>query len=331
MIPYNHYTRASVNQTNTPWIGLGNLVDPNAPIADWAKAGGIDYDVLQGTLGFTDTDGNAHTVDRKFNRTVNYRSDNKKPLSITSIDSYKIHQPREVLEIADSISKTMGWPVRSCGSVLHGRKIWVELELPEVFELPGGDQVRGTLLGATSYDTSTGTFFSFQADRGICGNRMSMVINQTAKKARSSNAAFSIYHTEALNGDRVKEALGIYPTVWAGFIETAKQLASIKLSRGQATKILRTVYDDTPIEERVINDEQFIEVTPTARRVLGLYNGAGIGADMLSAVNTGWGLANAVTEEVDHFGSNRNSRLNSAWFGNGLARKQAVVDAILAL
>ena len=70
---------------------------------------------------------------------------------------------------------------------------------------------------------------------------------------------------------------------------------------------------------------------PNVVRTLGYFEGAGIGADLLSAKGTGWGLVNSVTQEVDHFGSNRSARLNSAWFGPGAARKREVVDAVLAI
>jgi hypothetical protein len=142
-----------------------------------------------------------------------------------------------------------------------------------------------------------------------------------------------VYHDSIIDPATVKADLGIYETVWANFIETAKRLASIKLTRDKAVAILRSVFDDSPIESVAtrIADEEFVLANETPRRILGLYEGAGIGSNLTSALGTGWGLVNAVTQDVDHFGSNRNSRLNSAWFGPGAARKQAVVDAVLDL
>jgi hypothetical protein len=63
--------------------------------------------------------------------------------------------------------------------------------------------------------------------------------------------------------------------------------------------------------------------TRATQRVLSLFSGAGMGANMSTAKGTRWGLLNAVTQYVDHeAGRTADVRLDSAWFGRGQAHKE---------
>jgi hypothetical protein len=140
-----------------------------------------------------------------------------------------------------------------------------------------------------------------------------------------------VYHSREIDIEKVKEDLGIGATVWSNFIEKARQLAAKTITTAQAQSVLRSVYGQPkPVTDEKTSVTTLIE-NPNVVRTLGYFTGLGIGADMLSSKGTAWGLVNAVTQEVDHFGSNRSARLNSAWFGPGAVRKADVVDAVLAL
>ena len=68
-------------------------------------------------------------------------------------------------------------------------------------------------------------------------------------------------------------------------------------------------------------------------KVHALFHGAGRGADLPSAKGTAYGLLNAVTEYVDHDKRARSNdtRLDSAWFGQGAQLKQEALKTALAL
>jgi phage/plasmid-like protein (TIGR03299 family) len=318
---------AYVKGAAKPWHGLGFEVAPDATVDDWAVAGGLKFKVLKGELMFADEAGTVHAAGKQLNRAVLYRDDTLAPLSVMSVSKYKIHQPADILAFIADVSKAMGWPVETVGSLFGGRKIWALLKLPEAFELPGGDKVEGYLLACTSFDGSTGSEFRFVTVRVVCNNTLEMALD-------SANKGAVVYHNSEIDIEQVKADLGIGHSIWASFIEKAKALAAIKVSTAQATSVLRKVYGEPKpvLGERVDGNFplQYIE-NPNVVRTLGYFEGMGIGSIMESARGTGWGLVNAVTQEVDHFGSNRSARLNSAWFGPGAARKREVVDAVLAL
>nr|WP_254436462.1 DUF932 domain-containing protein [Halomonas meridiana] len=54
---------------------------------------------------------------------------------------------------------------------------------------------------------------------------------------------------------------------------------------------------------------------------------------MITAKDTAWGLLNAVTEYVDHDKRARSNdtRMDSAWFGQGAQLKQEALNTALAL
>ncbi len=66
------------------------------------------------------------------------------------------------------------------------------------------------------------------------------------------------------------------------------------------------------------------------KRVLELFDGAGIGAQESGVYGTRWGLLNAVTQYIDHErGHNVDTRMNNAWFGNGNRLKSEAESLLL--
>jgi len=68
-------------------------------------------------------------------------------------------------------------------------------------------------------------------------------------------------------------------------------------------------------------------------RTLDLFNGKGIGSDLISSKGTVFGLLNAVTEFIDHDrrAKSVDHRLDSAWFGQGAQLKQEAFRNALLL
>jgi phage/plasmid-like protein (TIGR03299 family) len=316
---------AYVKGSKTPWHGLGFTVEPDSTVDEWAVAGGLNFKVVKGELLFKGADGVVREAGSTLNRAVLYRDDTYAPLSVMSVSKYVIHQPSDILNFIADVSKAMGWPVETVGSLFGGRKIWALLKIKEAFTLPGGDVVEGYLLVTTSFDGSSGTEFRFIATRVVCNNTLQMALGEKAK------GSAIVYHSREIDIEKVKEDLGIGATVWSNFIEKARALAAKTVTVAQAQSVLRSVYGQPkPVTDEKTSVTTLIE-NPNVVRTLGYFTGLGIGADMLSSKGTAWGLVNAVTQEVDHFGSNRSARLNSAWFGPGAVRKADVVDAVLAL
>jgi phage/plasmid-like protein (TIGR03299 family) len=320
-------TMAYAHDAKKPWHSLGNQLTPDADDETWLRESGLNFEVLGGELLFRDANGNLHNASKALNRRVLYRADSLAPLSVMSENRYNIHQPRDVFAFHAEVSRKMGWPMHTAGALFGGRKIWALAKLPEAITLARGDKVEGHLLSAGSFDGSTGSEFRFVSECVVCANTLQMALDEKAQGT-------TVYHSSSFDAAKIASQLGVYEKVWGGFIEIAKRLAAIKVTRTDAIQILKKVYPEKLVVKgvaRKLSDDEFLSESEAAAGVLRLFEGDGMGADLTSRMSTGWGLVNAVTQRVDHHGSNRNAKLNSAWFGAGAAKKAAVVDAVLAL
>lgn len=323
----------------TPWHGLGFQINADATIDEWRKAAGLEWEIKKGGMQFTTEEG--ETLDASvLNRSILYRSDTRAPLSVMSTTGYHVVQPSEILQFIGDSVKAMGWKMETAGSLKGGRKIWALANIGEEAEIGKGDKVRGYLLAATACDGSMASEFMFTTIRVVCQNTLHMATQGEGggiKEASEGKQRVKVYHYNALDVDAVKQSLGIAGSVWAQFVESAKQLTAIRLSQKKAIKVLRTVYEKPAekviVGDEIMSDEDFLKHNTTARKVLDLFSGEAIGADLASARGTAWGLVNAATEFYDHRSATRSvdNRMNAAWFGRGAAYKQEVMDACLQM
>ena len=106
-----------------------------------------------------------------------------------------------------------------------------------------------------------------------------------------------------------------------------KQLSQRTVSPHEADNYFKTVLEEPVSIASGSSNSKVIQ------RLDALYNGAGMGSELLAASGTAWGLVNAMTEYVDHHRRARtqDNRLDSAWFGQGAQLKQKALTHALTL
>jgi phage/plasmid-like protein (TIGR03299 family) len=335
-----HQIDSSNNRANMaysgekPWHGLGFQIDADASIQAWRTAAGLDWEIKKGGMVMRTEDG-ALVDASDLNRSILYRNDTQARLSVMSTNGFHVVQPDQILSFIGDSVRAMGWKMETAGSLKGGRKIWALANIGESAMIGTGDKVKGYLLAATACDGSMASEFMFTSVRVVCNNTLHMAVEGSLKQRDNEQPRVKVYHYNTLDVDAVKKQLGIAGTVWSQFIERAKALSRINLSEKKAVRILRSVYtpEEKVVDGEVISDEQFLKENTTARRVLELYQGAGIGMQLKTSRDTAWGLVNATTEFYDHASKTRSidNRMNSAWFGAGAAKKQEVFDACFEL
>jgi phage/plasmid-like protein (TIGR03299 family) len=297
-----------------PWHGLGQALTPGQTIKTWAREAGIDYRICRSRVRF----GDAADPQIWDERHVFFRSDTKKPLGIGS-DGFQLVQPAEVLGFFRDLCAEHGFTLETAGTLYDGAKFWALARLPLDFTLPGRDQVSGYALLATSCDGSLATTGQITSVRVVCDNTLRMA-------TASGKDAIKVRHSSVFNETKVKVDMGLLQGQWQAFADNARKLAARKITRAEAVKILVDAIGDP---------EKKIEDQPNARpmgQILELFDGAARGSELDSAKGTAWGLVNAATEFADHYaGRSTNSRLNSAWFGTGAARKAAIFEKALVM
>lgn len=294
----------------TPWHGLGNRLPEKQPLDVWLQAAGMDWTIENTEALYSAGSGTARRIQVNPDARVLYRSDTGAPLSVVS-NRYQVVQPREILEFYRDLVEVGGFALETAGVLKGGKKLWALAKTGEEFLLRGGDRVKGYLLLATSCDGTLATTAQFTSVRVVCNNTLQLSVEQ------DKEGSIKVPHSTAFDPDAVKAALGVGATAWGRFAETAKTLAERKVNRLDVTKFVIHVLGDKDAPLTAQPNEKAL------KGVIELFAGQGKGSQLASSDGTAWGLVNAVTEYVDHHrrAKSRDTRLESAWFGQGASIK----------
>ena len=296
----------------TPWHKLGQQLTPGASIETWTREAGLAYTVLESPVLYKTEAASAPEVFK--GRKVLHRSDTGGALAVVS-DGYHVVQPAEVMGFFEKLVEIGGFQLETAGVLSHGKRVWGLARVNDGAEILGGDVVRPYVLLGTSYDGTMATVAKFTSVRVVCHN--------TITAALGSGDAVRVLHSERFDADRVRQDLGIVSDAWDRFLIQSRQLAGETLSATDADLFVASLMEPyktpgTPVRE-----------SRAYRRIMELFNGKAIGADIPGVAGTRWGMLNAVTELVDHErGRSDNTRMESAWFGTGANIKSRALELL---
>ena len=322
-MPHHVNTMAYAGQT--PWHGLGNQLSPRQPLEVWAKQAGMDWTIESSPVRFI-TGNKTHLgqMNEFPDRRVLYRSDTQLPLSVVS-QRYKVVQPMEILEFYRDLTEQSGFELETAGVLKEGRKLWALARTGHSVTLRGNDTTHGYVLLATACDGTMATTAQFTSVRVVCNNTLAIALNR-------GESAVRVPHSTDFDAKAVKQKLGIAVSSWDDFKYRLKTLSHRRITPKEAKQFVNGVI--TPIDHSQGND--FIQTKAQEKavaQVLSLYDGQGQGSHLTSSKQTAFGLLNAVTEYVDHSRRTRStdSRLDSAWFGQGADLKRRAFNEALSL
>lgn len=307
----------------TPWHSLGQRKQPGQSIETWRKDAGLAHEVHRAAVEYHHA-GQPHMFAQ---RQVLYRSDTLKPLSVVGAD-YKIVQPGQVLGFFEKLVENNGFELETAGSLDGGKRIWALAKVNDGAPVIGQDVVKPYVLLATSYDTTMATTARFTSVRVVCQNTLSMSEGDNGKVIRVS-------HSEDFDADKARLDLGIVFDAYERFMVEAKVLAKRQVNDRFATEMLKQllpapVHTVTAKDGTKIVQPKPIEESKAFQKIMQLFKGEAIGSGMSEAKTSAWGLLNSVTQYVDwQAGRSDNSRIASAWFGNGAALKDNARNLLL--
>lgn len=308
----------------TPWHGLGQTVVKGASIEEWATAAGMDWKVCRSRVRYGDGD-HARIIEDKH---VLFRSDTKDALGIVSA-SFKIVQPRDVLEFFRDLTTGAGFDIETAGTLFGGRRFWALASIGDACNVVPGDKVGGYLLLCTGADGTLATVGKFTTVRVVCNNTLSMSLQESGQ-AR-------ITHRTQFDPVAMKDKLGIAHQEFSQFAENMKRLSDKSVSMARAERLafdlLKPADFDKQPQAKQVETIEAVSDSAGFKKVLALFDGGGIGAKMDGVAGTAWGFVNAVTQYADHEvrAQSQDNRLSSAWFGPGDAMKSRAVELCMAL
>lgn len=310
---------ASYASTQREWHGLGQLMPAGQSVEQWQEAAGMDYEVQRGYVRYATERGQAADAMKVVkDKVVLFRSDTKDALGVVS-DSYKVVQPREVLEFFRDWATAGGMTIESAGVLFGGKRYFATAKLADGVCVDGySDKVVPYALLSTSADGSLATEARWTTVRVVCNNTLSM--------AREGKAAARVTHRSEFKPEDVRGVLETANAEFKAFMDTARVLSGIKVSRPLAEDLTIHLLKGNKTDiDKVRESRNFI-------RIMELFNGAARGATLETAQETAWGWVNSVTEHADHWirAHSDENRTASALWGQGDTLKNRAVELALA-
>ena len=300
----------------TPWHGLGQQLTQDAPIDVWRKEAGLDWEAKLSPVTFNPSGDELVTVE---NQNVIYRNDTFAPLGVVT-DRYKVHQPAEVLEFFNTLVQSAGFTLEVAGAIKGGKRIWALANVNREAVVLQDDAVRGYLLLSTSFDGTAATIGQFTSIRVVCNNTLSMADQEHAP------SRVVLTHGAEFDQSLMRDRLGLVVSGFDGMMDKYRKLARQGVSSEYAREFTNNLFPAAYNQQTNTFKE-----SRGFKRVIELFDGAGIGANNYGVYGTKWGLLNAVTQYVDHErGHNVDTRMNNAWFGNGNRMKSQAEEMLLA-
>jgi phage/plasmid-like protein (TIGR03299 family) len=302
---------------------LGQSLSQDAPIDVWQREAGLDWTANLADVMYMPSGSIARPV---AGRKVIYRNDNNQALGVVT-DRYRVHQPSEILAFFDTLVRSAGFKLEVAGAISGGKRIWALANVNKQACVLGDDAVRGYLLLATSFDGSTATTGQFTSIRVVCNNTLS------AADRESAPSRVSITHGARFDASLMRDKLGIVVGGFDGMMDNYRRLARQDVNSAFVKSFLSELFPPTLQQEKIPGSNVRQEIYADSRaykKVLELFDGAGMGSGLPGVSGTRWGLLNAVTQFIDHErGHNVDTRITNAWFGNGSRVKSQAEQMLL--
>lgn len=270
----------------TPWHGLGTIVQEQLTSADAIKAAGLDWRVDSRPI-YTDIPGGAKM--RIEGQCANVRDIDNKVLGLVS-DRYKIVQNSEAFDFTDSLIGE-GCKYETAGSLFGGKKIWLLASLPEQKILD--DEVIPYVCFTNSHDGFGAIQAIMTPVRVVCNNTLNLALSSARRK-------WSTKHVGDLNAKmaEAKHTLELAHDYMSCLSDEAERLANIKVTDDQVQQILNELFpvtdDDSDRKKRNVAElkENFMVCM--------------LAPDILKFMGTAWGVVQAASDFATHVAPKRN-------------------------
>ena len=297
----------------TPWHGLGQALQDGTSIDGWREAAGMDWRIRRSQVRYA-VDRDAEQFITLPEQHVLFRSDTNAPLGVVS-NKYQVVQPGEVIEFFRDIAKAGGLELSAAGTIYGGKRFWATAKIGEAAPASVADKIGGYILISTSADGSLATEVRRTTVRTVCKNTLQMAM-------ADAKASIKVTHRSVFDPDSVKEFMGLNTAAWDSFRHTVTRLANIEMLEEEAVEMTAQVF----------GGGEKVRETAGYKKVLSLFNGAGMGSTLDGVMGTRWGFLNAVTEYADHHVRARTdeNRFVASQWGAGADLKARTLDLLTA-
>lgn len=292
-----------------PWHGLGTKVKRGATAEQMIKAANLNWSVV--------------TVPA-------YAIHNNRPLDTGQVAvvredtgqcfgiggrRYTPVQNAATVAFFDQFCKAGDLALDTVGAVRGGEYVWALAKVNSEAIQIDRDVIENYLLIANSHVPGNSLVIKNTMIRVVCNNTL------TASMADDGRVFGRFMHTTTIAEQMEIAKFFVQAALDAQrrFGEEMEKLINTRLSDAQAAELILSTFGISPKGDKY-------------QRIWDLYQGGQRGYDLGTVQGNAWGLLNAATEHIDHqAGRDRDSRLRSAWFGQGEAVKRRLFNTLLAV
>lgn len=264
----------------TPWHGLGLIVEDAPSSADAIRLAGLDWEVISQPLMTT----NGIEVPGYF---ANVRDSDHKVLGVVG-GQYTIVQNRDAFAMSDSL---LGEGVRyeTAGSLQEGKRIWLLARLPEEYSFMG-DKVTPYMVLTNTHDGTGALRVAMTPVRVVCQNTLNMALS-------SARRQWSAVHKASVTSriDEAKHTLGLARDYMTALNAEMETLAKIKLSPITLEKVV--LPNLIKVNEDTMSPRQIESRMEQRAELRYRYLNA---PDLSEMPKSGYRFINAVADFVDH-------------------------------
>lgn len=295
-----HHFQSGLFFGQSAWHGLGTTLPADAPerfsIDDSMRIAGLDW-AVETTSILVDgkqVDGHKAVI----------RCDSREVLGVVG-DRYHPLQNRSQFEWFKPFLDSGECQFETCGALKGGTIVWVlaKINRPDA-DVGNGDNVRKYLLLTSSHDGSKATSVGFCPIRVVCWNTLSAGLNN------GQSSLLKVKHTARQHSalSAIRETINLVNESFEATAAQYRKLAACNVNRSDIRKYVKLVLE-LPEDENAYSTRQSNILADIVSLCV-----SGVGNDGQSA----WSAYNGVTQYLTHsYGRNADSRLRSAWYGEG--------------
>jgi phage/plasmid-like protein (TIGR03299 family) len=286
----------------TPWHGLGRILGDSPSIDEALIAANLLWKVALLPL-YALQQPNGNTLPQHIHTHKAVRREDTGEIFTVVSNKYQPLQNDEAFDVFRPLVEDGSITLETAGSLKNGRKVWILAKISEAkdAEVRDGDIVKPYVMLSNSHDGTQAVRFGFTPIRVVCNNTLSWATEHADSKL------LRVYHRGNLRGnlDLLRQSLDTAKVEFSLRADKYRRLAKSNVNQNDLTKYIRAVL-------------QTEDVTPRENAIMDvLFNGRGIGTRPQDRISW-WDAYNAINEwMLYHRGRSADSRLASAWFGDG--------------
>jgi phage/plasmid-like protein (TIGR03299 family) len=294
-----------------PWHGLGTPVPSDLTPEQMLEKAGLNWEVEK-VPAYANVNGEQVEV----GKSALVRTSDNRVLDVVGNDWNPL-QNADAFDFFNDFVMAGDMDMHTAGSLLGGKRVWALAKVKDSFELFGGkDRVDNYLLFSNPHEYGMSIDIRMTPVRVVCNNTLTVSLRS------ASNNFAKVSHRTVFDAETVKETMGLAEIKLNKYQEAAEFIASKRFNEDTKVEYLERLFP-------VLGEAKRKKQSKGAKNVLELLDtqpGAELGE------GTFWQLYNGVTYYVDHeMGRTDDNRLNNAWFGAGVKKKQDALDLALEM